>query len=363
MQYLIGAIIAVYIAILILGKKKKGTADYILAAWSFFAGLHLSYIYYYASGKYLDMPALIGWNAPIPLAHGPFFYAYVLQLTQQQKTRYRWLLVFAPFFLAYLYLLPKLQPLSDAAKISLLNGNQPPELKCEYLFPVLTFLIICSGVVYVAAVLVLLRKHKRNINEQLSNTERIRLIWIRHLITGIVIILSFFILGQAELTFLSVVGFIVFLGYFGIRQVGIISDETVEEEIVKTRYEKSTLTDEMAQKIHAELIAVMQTEQLYKAPDLSLNMLAKRLGVHPGLLSQVLNAEEQKSFYDYINEHRVNEFKVLVGLPENRNFTILAIAFDCGFNSKSSFNRNFKKITQLSPSAYVKQLQLHMAEE
>lgn len=362
MQYLVGAIVAVYIAILILGKKKRVTADYVLAAWSFFAGLHLTYIYYYASGKYIDMPALIGWNAPIPLAHGPFLYAYVLQLTQQQKNKYSWLLVFVPFFLAYLYILPKLQPLSDAARISMLSGNQPPELKCEYLFPVLTVSIIGSGVIYIAAGLVLLSKHKRNINAQFSNTERIRLTWIRYLIAGIGIIVSFFILGQAELTFLSVVGFIVFLGYFGIRQVGIISDETVEEEIVKARYEKSTLTNEMAQKIHAELIAVMLAEKLYKAPELTLNMLAKRLGVHPGLLSQVLNTEEQKSFYDYVNEHRVNEFKKQIGLPENRNFTILSIAFDCGFNSKSSFNRNFKRITQLSPSAYAKQHHLHMAE-
>ena len=77
--------------------------------------------------------------------------------------------------------------------------------------------------------------------------------------------------------------------------------------MVKTRSEKSTLTDETAQKIHTELIAVMRTEKLYKALDLSLNMLAKRLGVYPGLLSQVLNMEEQKSFYDDINEHRVNE--------------------------------------------------------
>ncbi|SMC60266.1 helix-turn-helix domain-containing protein [Pedobacter nyackensis] len=355
MQYLVGAIIAVYISILILGKKKRVTADYILAAWSFFAGVHLTYIYYYASGKYIDIPELIGWNAPIPLAHGPFLYAYILQLTQQQKTRYGWLLFFVPFFLGYLYILLDLQPLSNAARISMLSGNQPPELKCEYLFPGLTTAIICSGVVYIAASLVLLRRHKKNINEQFSNTDRITLNWLRYLIAGIVIILSFFILGQAELTFLSVVGFIVFLGYFGIRQVGIISDETAEETTVKGRYEKSTLTGGVAQKIHAELIEVMQTEQLYKDPELTLGMLAKRLAVHPGLLSQVLNTEEQKSFYDYINEHRVNEFKKLVCLPENRNFTILSIAFDCGFNSKSSFNRNFKKITQISPSAYVKQ--------
>ncbi|MNL04833.1 DNA-binding transcriptional regulator ChbR [compost metagenome] len=242
----------------------------------------------------------------------------------------------------------------------MLKANQPPELKCEYLFTDLTIGIICSGVIYILASLVLLGRHKKSISEQYSNTDRITLSWLRYLIAGIVIILTFFILGQAELTFLSVVSFIIFLGYFGIRQVGIINDEITEETTAKPKYEKSTLNDGTAQRIHTELVKVMQTEKLYKDAELTLGMLAKRLDVHPGLLSQVLNTAEQKSFYDYINEHRVNEFKKLISLPENRNFTILSIAFDCGFNSKSSFNRNFKKITHLSPSAYVKQHNLQM---
>lgn len=71
--------------------------------------------------------------------------------------------------------------------------------------------------------------------------------------------------------------------------------------------------------------------------------LARQLDIHPNYISQVINSVEQKNFYDFINEHRVEEFKQLVSLPENQHFTLLALAFECGFNSKTSFNRNFKK--------------------
>jgi AraC-like DNA-binding protein len=58
------------------------------------------------------------------------------------------------------------------------------------------------------------------------------------------------------------------------------------------------------------------------------------------------------NFYDFVNRYRLEEFKKLASDPKNRQFTMLALAFDCGFNSKSSFNRYFKKATGQTPSQY-----------
>ncbi|MNY28251.1 Helix-turn-helix domain protein [compost metagenome] len=69
---------------------------------------------------------------------------------------------------------------------------------------------------------------------------------------------------------------------------------------------------------------------------------------------------EKKSFYDYINELRIEEFKIIVVLPENQKFTLLSLAYDVGFNSKTSFNRNFKNITGLSPTAYLQQQKIQL---
>ena len=102
----------------------------------------------------------------------------------------------------------------------------------------------------------------------------------------------------------------------------------------------------------------MLSERLYREPELTLAQLAACLDIHPNYLSQVINEREEVSFYDYVNGLRIEEFKRRAVLPENQKYTLLAVAFECGFNSKSAFNRCFKKATGLSPTEYVRQASL-----
>jgi YesN/AraC family two-component response regulator len=90
--------------------------------------------------------------------------------------------------------------------------------------------------------------------------------------------------------------------------------------------------------------------------------LAEALNVNRNNLSQVINTYEQKNFYDYINQKRVEEFKRVASLPENQKYTLLGLANDCGFNSKTSFNRNFKNATGLSPTEYLKKANILLAQ-
>lgn len=87
-------------------------------------------------------------------------------------------------------------------------------------------------------------------------------------------------------------------------------------------------------------------------PDLKLHDLAKQMNTPPYVLSDIINQEEKINFYQFINQYRVEEFMQRVSLPEFNNYTLLAIAFDVGFNSKASFNRIFKQHTQMTPSEY-----------
>ena len=116
----------------------------------------------------------------------------------------------------------------------------------------------------------------------------------------------------------------------------------------------------MAENLHSRLTQLMETEKIYTESELSLSELANRLNTLPNYLSQVINDKEGKNFYDYINMLRIEEFKTLVSRPENRKYTLLSLSYDCGFNSKSSFNKNFKKVTGLSPSEYLNHLNMEV---
>lgn len=347
-----------------------------MTAWFFFAVLHLVYISWYAQERYFEKPQLIGWEMPLPLLHGPFLYLYISSLTNQ-RSRFPGILHFLPFLLAYLVLAPVL--LSMPAQ-DWLNNVKAQQFRP--FFNGFLVVIIVSGITYVILSLILLHRHRKNIADQFSSTDKITLNWLRYLIAGIGVIWGVVIFYRTPQTlYISVALFMFFIGYFGIKQVGIFSDppliaplpavvpadalltmETASETGAgKMKYERTGVTEEEVGKIHEALINLMQGKQLYKEPELTLGDLAKELQVHPSILSQVINSQEQMSFYDYINTQRVAAFKQILQQPESRQFTLLSLAFECGFNSKSSFNRNFRKMMQCSPTDYLKLNNIHIA--
>ena len=98
----------------------------------------------------------------------------------------------------------------------------------------------------------------------------------------------------------------------------------------------------------------METEELFLDENITLPKLAEQIGISANNLSQVINDRFQKNFYDFINSYRIKRFKLLAKDPKKRNYTILALAYECGFNSKSSFNKYFKSATNTTPSEYFK---------
>ena len=97
----------------------------------------------------------------------------------------------------------------------------------------------------------------------------------------------------------------------------------------------------------------MTTDKPYLEPELSLAALARRLHTNPVVLSQVINTGAGKNFNDFVNQYRVDEFKRQVRNPANAHLSFLGLALDCGFNSKATFNRAFRKFTGQSPGEFL----------
>lgn len=375
MIYLTGIIITFFLDFLLISKKNKSSADKILAAWLFVIGVHLTLFYGFFTEISYQFPFVLGIVIPFPLLHGPFLYLYTMFATNQTSTRKG--VYFLHFLLplaVYLYLIPFF--LSPAAEKIYVFQNQG--VGYESFLKIVSLLISVSGVIYTVLSLIVIKKHRQSILNQFSHIEKINFNWLQFLIYGLGIVWVVVLIALPEsVLFTVVVGYVLFLGYFGIKQVGIFTNLsphlTINESIndfcapdntvsnhneTPAKYLKSGLTQEQLEDIHRALSAAMHDEKVFKDAELTLTSLAHHLSVNPNYLSQVINQMEGKNFYDFVNEKRIEEFKKLIAEPKNQKYTLLALAYDCGFNSKTSFNRHFKKVTGQSPSEYTTELTL-----
>jgi AraC-like DNA-binding protein len=372
MIYVVGVVVACFLSVILLTKKHNTWADRVLAGWLAAIGCHLLLFYLHSIRHNYDFPFSIGIELPMPLMHGPFLYCYTVLLARPIGLKpARLVLHFVPVAIVYLYLIP-FYTLSDAQKIFVFEHQG---IGYETTMKVMIWLINISGVGYIGATYWALRRHKRRISNLFSAEEKVSLDWLRYLIYGLALIWAVVLFANSDpLIYVSVVGFVLFVGYYGIKQVGIFTDNrplpsenqaeiaAQQTEEPSRKYEKSSLSEDAAAAMHAVLKEVMHEERLFTNPDLSLTDLADHLNVHPNHLSQVINTFEGKNFFDYVNSLRVEAFKWLVEQPDSQRYTLLGLAYDCGFNSKTSFNRNFKKITGLSPSVYVAQERVQLVK-
>ncbi len=120
----------------------------------------------------------------------------------------------------------------------------------------------------------------------------------------------------------------------------------------KRKYAKSALGEEETTVLYDRLEKQMADKQPFLEPNLSLRQLAESIDMHPNQLSQVLNERAGQNFSAYINSYRLEAFKARVAAPANRQMTILALAYDSGFSSKTVFNTFFKKKMGITPKEY-----------
>lgn len=374
MFYFTGVIISFFLALILLAKRQKSLGDQVLVVWLVLIGLHLLAYYMYISGYLLHYPIFLPLTKPLPLLHGPMLYLYTRAQTQERLSIWETAHLIPGVLLGLL-----LSPIAFYSESSIQQF-----ITGQVLEPYATFVQVAdrlmevSGVVYVVLSLFFLLRYRSSLQERFSNTERIQFNWLLYLIIGLVVVwgIIFFVHDDAVL-FGFVVFFIAWIGYFGINQIPVFhnhrplaladasagtvtaalplvpEEEPTSEILPEGKYQKSKLEAAEAARIHALLKKGMAEHAYYEDAELTLDGLATALGIHPNHLSQVINSLEGKNFYQYVNDLRVEAFIRLAQDPENKKYTLIALAYQCGFNSKATFNRHFKKVTGLTPSAYV----------
>jgi AraC-like DNA-binding protein len=139
---------------------------------------------------------------------------------------------------------------------------------------------------------------------------------------------------------------------FNAPQKELLQEKTSSEKRIDSSVPSKK--QEVDQELKKKILFLMKEEKIFTKPDLTLFDLANHLGVHSKVVSNTINEGFNLNFNDFINSHRVKEVMAKVQTNETQIKTLLGIAYDCGFNSKSTFNRAFKKHSHLTPMEYLK---------
>lgn len=144
------------------------------------------------------------------------------------------------------------------------------------------------------------------------------------------------------------------IAYAGYVQPGVFEGLKWSEANAPAKYRNSGLTPEASRSLLEHLELIMLQERIYHDPEINLEKLAKHLDASKHHVSQVINEHLGISFFEYVNNLRVNEARTLLAESSRSDLHVIEIAYAVGFNNKASFNAAFKKATGMTPTEYRK---------
>ncbi len=353
----------ILIPLILKGKKPAGL---FLAGLVIVISLLVVNYLFLSSGLYRYFPHFILAPNPLFFLLGPLYYFYARSLTEPGFV-FRWSRYWPHFLVIILGVIFywSFYTLSAAEKVAYFEGYFAlEELQASWWVTIYAFVHILQSLSYIYLSGMLLRKARRENN----HAKR-----AKHLGWLIKFNLAFFIYWAIDfagilwltlangffhevdyILMLSSAAMIHLLAFMALRQQKVFKEVFLAD--ANGRYEKPKGDALESGAILRQLDELMVTRKPHLESELKLNDLAAMLDISGNALSQLLNEELGKGFYEYVNSYRLEEVKAKLSSPEFANYTILGIAMESGFNNKNTFNRYFKKETGLTPSAYLKSL-------
>ena len=360
-----------FLTIFILQKYAKVYAARFVGLLIFLYSLSLLFMIVNDLGYAVKMEELYMAFLAIPFVIGPLHYFFALYLIRpRQRLRVSDFLHFLPslFVLIGLPTFACLSPQPFAANADALGGTVP-----KY-FIFFNWTIYIHAVTYSIVSLRKLRQHARKIKDVFSSVEKVQLNWLLNVTYLVLVVTTVFGIENLLMSFginatnyytassVMVAVYVYTLGYMGLLRMDVFLDPRVSVSIQnvptlksaegRQKYQKSGLSPEKAKAYLDFIVTVMESKKPFHDNGLTLNQLAEMVDMTPHNLSEVLNTQLGQNFFDFINSYRVEEVKAALVEPDKQHLTLLAIAFDAGFNSKTAFNTIFKKYTGKTPSEY-----------
>ncbi len=351
----------VFGALLCYKSKFKG-AQFFLGLTVLFLSFYLLWVLKYDYGFQKQYPELQFLPVLFLWGIGPAFYAYLRFLFSKPipKIQLKWM--FLPLLIEILYF-------NFATLISVVNKMDVNNLNGFERFVVLRLFSVehIVGLIIIGCFLFKSFKLLQEANV-LYASNKIRsilicfgllwLIWVPYTIIDVVYY-NFGFPPSKFYTFYILFAILTYgIGFYGFR----ISDRTFAEVALPNdrqdsiESEDSISVTEEQKSLALQLDATMKSDKCYLDPDLNLSRFSEIVSLHPNKVSAIINTVLEQSFRDYVNAYRVEEFKYLAQDYDLKSRTILSLAHDSGFNSKASFNRAFKKFSDITPAEYLENL-------
>jgi len=309
----------------------------------------------------------------LPYIYGPLLLLYAKLMTSEHPSfnpGYLW--HFSPFFI---FLIASLLFLDEPV----INGTDgflviDRFVSFRIVYAVTFFISITA---YSVATFVVIHRHQKRLKLLVSySSGKFTLQWllglsitfylgyvVMFIFGGIDILVGFMPFDPYEISFIGLTILTFLFGVFGFHQSSVFEEVTKykEPEVVPEvngsgKYQRSGLKNKDVARYIKKIEEFMQKEKPYLDRELTIYDLSDLLDIPRHFISEVINEHMGKNFYNLVNEYRVEEVKQRLLDPAYRNLTILAIAYDSGFNSKSSFNTIFKEKTGMTPSEYVRKI-------
>lgn len=305
----------------------------------------------------------------------PLIYFYVRSITVSDfRFKRKDILHFVPgIFFILIKLVILIYDASQPGFADTQNGYLVQNFQWKYVDPFVMAFSYIQETVYLVLTFQLYYTYRKNIQQYFSNAFSLELNWIRNFL---LIYTALFVYGLFQsiidlaitdlswtqrwwLQFLNALA-IIFVGVKGYftdtdKLRGLNFDGNKGPISGQSEKQNHKITSEVSQKI--ETIAVyFKTERPYLDPELNLITLSQKLQLSRAELSETINSGLGKNFNDFVNGYRVDAVKQMLAEGKQEQLSLLGIALECGFNSKATFNRVFKKLAKISPTEYLKTL-------
>lgn len=360
---------AIFLAFLVVTVRRdtNAAANRWLAAFLLLVGLFMLDDSLLVYGIYERHPQVIGLlNMPVFALAPALFMAISQFVAVEQRFRERDIWHFLPFILFFLLSLPFLFA-SDEIKLHELAAITEPT---DWVDKIFLSMVVTQMLAYLFYSFLKLKKHRTNIEIVTASPAEVNLDWLLYFLYGVaaMVLIWFFELfffpfqkgaGWYTPAYLMV---IFCLGYFALRQKEVFPFSKKEAEEIGAIFSENEsraaaarrqiFPPEKLEHLKTQLLQKMETEKPHLDPEINLPGLAQKMSLSVHEMSELVNDGFGENFAQFVNRYRVEESKHLLFSEKHAHLSMVGIAFEAGFNSKTAFNTAFKKMTGVSPTDF-----------